>query len=182
MAPFHPARLDEVEPVSLERGAYRIVHRKHRARLLSTEGSRRHGGRYNPKGEFGVLYLGESEMVCRAEIRQQVGDPSWLHSGEWICGVLRLSLERVLDLTDEATLEALGVEKRELMEPRGPEMEGYRLTQALARRARAAGFEALKVPSVTSEGANLVVFVENLADEAQLERVETRSVKFESED
>ncbi len=49
---------------------FRIVNtqRAKSGEALSTEGSRIHGGRYNSKGEFGVLYLSCDEPTCLAEI------------------------------------------------------------------------------------------------------------------
>ncbi len=47
---------------------YRVVSRGYRDQAQSNEGSRLRGGRYNPPGEFGGLYLAESQEACRAEL------------------------------------------------------------------------------------------------------------------
>lgn len=173
-------RIAARKPIRIEGSFFRLVRPEYREEILSAAGSFRHGGRYNPKRGFGVLYLSESEQIGRAEALRAVGDPASLRE-PLICGEIRVVLERVLDLTDEEILEGLGIRREELLRDTGDRERDYRLPRRIARQARAAGLEALKVPSVTSRGANLVIFKENLSAEAQLELIETRPVTFESE-
>ena len=51
-----------------------------------------------------VLYLGESENVCKAESNART-NPDLLASQ--ILGKIEISLEKVLDLTDDTNLEKL---------------------------------------------------------------------------
>lgn len=174
-------RIAAQRPIRIEGSFFRLISERYRDEITSTAGSFQHGGRYNPKRGFGVLYLSESEPVSRAEVLRAAGDPASLR-GPFLCGEIRMVLERVLDLTDEEVLEELGIRREELLRDRGDRERDYRLPRRIARLARAAGFEALKVPSVTSRGANLVIFMENLSVEAQLEVIETRPMTFESKD
>ncbi len=132
---------------------YRIVHRDRREQLLSTEGSRLHGGRYNPPAAFGALYLSESPAVATAEVRRAAAGR---RLGAFVLGTVEIDLTRLLDLTDRAVLAHLGVRPDDLV---GPD---YTPTRRLGTLAREAGFEGLLVPSATGLGTNLVLFPDRL--------------------
>lgn len=137
---------------------YRLVSFKHKNEILSTTGSLNAGGRYNPPDEFGVLYLGETKEVCKAErIRRQ--NPHFLDS-QIIISKIKVSYKNVLDLTDSETLEILGIKKEEILteEKEG----GWELTWEIARCAYQCGIEGILAPSVTGEGNNLVIFEKHL--------------------
>lgn len=139
---------------------YRIVPRHLRDRALRTEGSELYGGRYNPKGTFGALYCGETPVVCGAEVRKATAGR---RLGPFVLATVRVDLQRVLDLTDHAVLQRLGLRPDDLVgSDWGP-------TQELGRRAREAGFEALLVPSAAAPGANLVLFLDHLDPISSLE-------------
>ena len=104
---------------------YRIVARHLRDRVLSPEGSERHGGRYNPKGAYGALYCGETLAVCRAEVRKATAGRTL---GPFVLASVRVNLRRVLDLTDHALLDLLDVRPEDLL---GPD---WAPTQELGRR------------------------------------------------
>ena len=162
MAPFDLDRLSLDLASSIDDDAYRLVRAEHQSRILSPEGSRRHGGRYNPSDAFGALYLGESEALCRAEIRQHLGrDYTPPAAVRFLSARVRVRLERVLDLTNGATLAELGIERADLMRPKGTHGAGYRLTQQIAVAAKEAGFEAIKAPSVTSQGYVLAILLDD---------------------
>ena len=44
-------------PIRIEGSFFRLVSERYRAVIISSGGSFQHGGRYNPKRGFGVLYL-----------------------------------------------------------------------------------------------------------------------------
>jgi RES domain-containing protein len=129
------------------------VSRHLRARALSTEGSERYGGRYNPKGVFGALYLGESPAVCAAELRKAAAGRT---IGSLVLATVAIRLHRVFDLTDRGVLERLALPTEDLVTP------DWSFTQELGRLTREVGFEALRVPSAAGPGSNLVLFLDRL--------------------
>ena len=178
-SPLDPEKVARIEPVSIARRLFRLVPERYREEALSTVGSLQYGGRYNPPREFGVLYLGEDEEVCWAELRRRAGETEFLREPQ-VFAEVGVELERVLDLTDEEVLRELGIEEEELLKATGDEAEDYRLTREIARTARAAGFEALKVRSVTSRGSNLVVFTDKLSGSSRVELLELRPASWDS--
>ncbi len=170
-------RITALRPIQIKGNFFRITASKYQEEILSPAGSLHHGGRYNPKREFGALYLSESEQICKVEVLRAADDPAFFKQPR-ICGKIRVVLKRVLDLTDEQILEELGIRKAELLQDTGDRQRDYRLPRRIGRLARALGFEALKVPSVTSQGNNLVIFPENLSEQAKLEVTERRPVAF----
>ncbi len=132
-------------------------------------GSLLRGGRYNFKGAFRCLYLALDEETALAELKH-----GWRAAGiddyTLRCHVfvgIGVRLSRVLDLTNDATLNALGLKNADLMADWRADQRAGResLTQALGREARDAGFEALLVPSARlAGGRNLVLFVDRLAE------------------
>jgi len=171
------AQIEAQLPRSLKGQFFRLVHSRFRDDPLNTKGSLQYGGRYNPPSVFGALYLAESEELAQTEVLRAVGDPSML-AGRFVCGEVQLSLKRVLDLTDPDVLQALGIARDELLTDTGDRQQDYALTRQLAHLARAAGFEALKVPSVTSQGANVVLFPENLLSTDRLDLTQVRDTAF----
>ncbi len=141
---------------------------------LSTEGSRIHGGRYNSKGEFGVLYLSCDEPTCLAEINYYLNkygmDPASLSPGAKAIVDVSVKLTKVLDLTNPDIRLAIGVTESDLkMEWDEVQREGGEaLTQSISRLAREAGFEAIIVPSARHSGKNLVILNPDSLSPAQL--------------
>lgn len=113
--------------------------------------------RYNPKGEFGVLYLSSSPECCWREKLKQVhsraSDLPPQAVGNFDC-----NLSKCLDLTDEASRDALAVALDELLRP-----ADFTMTQSLSREARRAGFEAIIAPlAIGTDCRSLVVFKDKL--------------------
>lgn len=132
---------------------------------LSVQGSLRHGGRYNPLGAFGALYCGGSPEVCAAEIRKRAaGQPV----SRYRLARIRVELRRVLDLTDSATLAAMGFRPDDLVG------DDWQRTQRLGAQARAAGFEGLLVSSAAGPGHNLVIFPDRLNPRSRLRPLRSR--------
>lgn len=122
---------------------------------LSTDGSRKAGRRFNPPGEFGALYCSLKPPTANAEVahnlRARGAKPE--QESDWWEYTIRVQLHRVLDLTNSSVRSALSLESAVLF----PRDQGA--TQALARKIREAGFQAIIVPSaVTPSEKNLVVF------------------------
>jgi len=170
-------RLAAVEPTRLKGLCFRIVPARYEAEILSVEGSRRYG-RYNPKGEFGVVYLAEGEEVARAEVLRKVGEVPDALKEPYTCGAVRVQLTKVLDLADERVLKGLGIRREDLLQDTGDREKDYAVPRRVARAARAAGLEGLRVPSVTSKGSNLVLFPENLSESSQVQVEQKKPVSF----
>lgn len=136
---------------------------------LSVEGSLRHGGRYNPMGAFGAIYCGENPAVCAAEIRKRAEHhPVPRHR----LARIQLGLHRVLDLTDPATLTALGLRAEDLV------ADNWEPTQRIGAAARAAGFEGLLVPSAAGPGRNLVIFPDRLDTRSRIRSLGPRPFRL----
>lgn len=145
--------LSKIKLVSLSKAFFRLVAVKHADEILSPQGSLKCGGRYNPAKDFGALYLGESENVCKVEKYART-NPDLL--GSQVLGEIRVSLKKVLDLTNINNLKKLGIKKEDLMYKKNE--GGWNLTCQIARLAYQMGVEAILVPSSTGKGKNLAVF------------------------
>lgn len=112
--------------------------------------------RYNPPGEFGVLYLSVSaECAFQEKLKQAHGRLQDLPAQ--VVGAFRIRI-KCLDLTDEKRRKNLGVTLQQLTSP-----TDFSVTQRLAREARKMGFEGIIAPSAASEDCySLVVFKDKL--------------------
>lgn len=134
--------------------------------MLTGEGSRRHGGRWNPPSSFATVYAAFSDTTALAEARaNQVYyglDPANALPRTIVAVDVRLG--KVLDLTDGAVRKSLGVSATRLRNDdwreenrRGDES----LTQAIGRAAYQTSLEGLIVPACDGK-RNLVWFPGNL--------------------
>jgi RES domain-containing protein len=147
-------------PLSTFRGiAYRQASPKHAEvseRLLSA--SARTGGRFNPAGEFGALYVSLDAETPFRELRRQVekdGTEAWKLLPRTLFA-MEIRLGRVLDLTSPEVVSAW-------MSPEDLIADDWAGCQAVARTAREMGFEAVRYPSVTGAGENLAIFADRLS-------------------
>lgn len=151
--PMTPDTFTGLPALALRGRFYRIVHHDRREEVLSTEGSRHYGGRYNPPAAFGALYLSEHPAVAAAEVRRAAADR---RLGPFVLATVEVGLVRLLDLTDHAVRTRLGIRPDDLV------AADYTLPRRLGSLAREAGFEGLLVPSATGLGTNLVLFPDRL--------------------
>jgi RES domain-containing protein len=114
--------------------------------------------RYNPKGEFGVLYLSVSPKCAYREKLKQVSG----HEEDLLpqaVGSFRVDLARCLDLTNASFREKLGISREQLTLS-----FDFSMTQSIAREARNLGFEAIIAPSaIGTDCGTLVVFKDKLS-------------------
>jgi RES domain-containing protein len=143
--------------------------------LLTGVGSKRAGARWNPPRSFPTVYASLDPHTALDEVLahfRHYGIPIESAMPRVTVSV-RVRLGRVLDLTDGKTRSVLRVSARRMLgEPWREEQAAGReaLTQALGRLAHELGWEALLVPSAARrEGANLVLFPDNLSHESALE-------------
>lgn len=142
--------------------------------ILSGEGSRRHGGRWNPRGEFAAVYASLDPETAMAETLAyfryyRLPEHAAMPRVFW---AIQAHLSCVLDLGSAEVCQLLAISRDSLtaedwrrtsMTPAGS------FTQALGRAAFSAGFEALLAPSAARpDGTNLVVFPANLETRSYL--------------
>lgn len=148
------ARLAAAPRTTLTISVYRNIAPKYDPR--SGEGARLHGGRFNPPGSFPTLYLCETRDCAIAELSRQgtrnvVGVEGLLPRALYRYD---FELTRVLDLTDERVLEALGVDPAHLV------TDDWSYCQQLGAAAHDSDDQAIRSPSATGVDTIVAVFVE----------------------
>lgn len=137
--------------------------------LVSGEGSRRFGGRWNPPG-IRTVYGSSSPELSLSEAlaaTRTLGIPDErVLPRVTVAGHARLA--SVLRL-DARVRRSLHLSRGELLEPDWRAGASELPSQALGRLAHALGFEGLLVPSAAGPGDNLVVFPDNLRARSRLE-------------
>jgi RES domain-containing protein len=165
-------RIKKVPLKSIKGTFYRIKAKDHK--ILDDSGSiKGSGGRYNSKSHR-ALYLGESINLCKSEIKRHSKELLIKTEGfkPFSLGEVEISLEKVLDLTDENILNYLKIKRKDLIKA------DYTFTQELGEIAKNVKIEAIKVPSVTSKGNNLVIFKENVGGKSNIRLKEKRTIKI----
>ncbi len=153
------AAMADLRPRQVEGVWHRFIAESRKDEADSDQGALEHGGRYNPRREFGALYLSESPAACRAEMQRRPGvRPRYWHAR------IDVRVIKALDLTDPSTRDKLGILQEDLVS------DDWSVTQDLGRAARRAGFDALVVPSAAGGHRNLVVFKDLLADDETAEK------------
>lgn len=139
---------------------------------LNSLGSLKAGGRWNPTGEYGALYSALEEETAIAELhrlaQRQGLNVDDLAPRDLVS--IRVSLSKVLDLTDKKILERVGISESDIV---GNDAS---LCLEISRLARTAGFEAILAPSATKKGAVLVVFPDRLRPASRLEVVGKKKI------
>lgn len=149
--------------------AYRLIPAQFAGTALSSIGSYRRGGRYNPKGMFEVLYLADTPLTALQEINMiKVTDAAILSakSSPRLLLSVEVALSAALDVTRGDVQDALDTNLQELtgswlvMNAEGLTAP----TQELGSAAHTTGIiEALYVPSAQDpRAANLVIFPDRL--------------------
>lgn len=124
----------------------------------SGEGARIHGGRFNPPGSFPTIYLCETRPCAVAEL-QRLGMRHVVGAEALLPRVLytyELNLQHVLDLTDPAVRDHVGISSDQLTN------EDWTLCQQIGTLAHAGGDQAIRTHSATGVDTVLVVFPELL--------------------
>ena len=136
---------------------YRLVSADYASEIDEIAQTILHSWRYNPKGEFGVLYLSiRPECAYRELLKRVFGKKQNLRP--LVVGRFRIQLGKTLDLRDPGSRQALEVTLEQLLDP-----TDFSVPQSLAREARKPAFEAILAPSAIGEDChNLVVFKDKL--------------------
>lgn len=125
---------------------------------MSGEGARIRGGRFNPPDSFPVLYLCTTRPCTVAELRQ-LGRRQLIGVEGLLPRVLyryEVSLDLVLDLTSETSLEHLGVTEQQVT---GSDLT---IPRQIGESAHATGSQAIKAHSATGVDQVIAVFPESL--------------------
>ncbi|MHC4445088.1 MAG: RES family NAD+ phosphorylase [Planctomycetota bacterium] len=132
--------------------------------LVSGAGAKYAGARWSPKGGFPAVYGSLTPETALAEVLayyRRAGIPV-VEAMPRILVAMEIKLKRVLDLSDGEVRNRLRISLDRMMSEdwrKIQDSDREALTQAIARAAREAGFEALLTPSATDDkGMNLVIF------------------------
>ena len=163
-------------PVEPESGvAYRIIHAKYAGSALSSIGSLKFGGRYNPPQTFEALYLASNPITALQEVNAVVQTDSRLLGVKGPPRILLsvdYELQAILNICNPKNQSVLDTSLSELITPwRSINAQGIvAQTQILGTAAYDfQGIEALKVPSARDPNTyNLVVFVDRLSANSSL--------------
>lgn len=121
------------------------------------------GARWNPRG-VEALYASLDRETAIAEGDFRVQLEPLRPRAKRVVHRMRARLENVVDLTDEAALASVGLTMTDLADLR---MEK---TRAVGGAAEWLGRDGLLVPSLRSEGKNLVIFPNQMAPDGLFER------------
>lgn len=157
MPPLGPRAIGLAPAASLSVVAYRNQAKGFDPR--SNDGARRLGGRFNPPHSFPVLYLCLTRPSVVAELTRQAERQGLNVDALLPRELFEISadLDKVLDLTDSATLHAIGIAPPDLIR------EDHRFTQEIGEAAHEHGFQAIRSSSATGVDHVLAIFPEKLA-------------------
>ncbi|MFQ5853941.1 MAG: RES family NAD+ phosphorylase, partial [Candidatus Binatia bacterium] len=168
--PLQRRAFRDLQGRAFEAVVYRHVSSEYDA--LDSSGSLKAGGRWNPPGEYGVLYTALDEETVKAEL-ERLAERQGLTLDDLAPRDLvsiEVSVSKVLDLTDNKTLEQIGVGENEIV---GNDVS---LCLEISRRARRAIFEAILAPSATGKGPILVIFPDRLRPTSRLQAVRKKKI------
>lgn len=128
---------------------YRQCAPDHTDLAITLANDHRHGGRFNPPGEFGAVYVAVERATALRELARQAEFLGFAVEELLPRAMLRLQLHirRVLDLTDESVCRAWGLAGADMTELQHDEC------WEIARAAYRSGFEAIQFRSATGAGA-----------------------------
>lgn len=157
MASFDPSKLGKLSGQALSLSGYRNQASGFDPR--SGEGARRAGGRFNRPHSYPVVYLCTTRPCVVAELtrqarRQGLEVEDLLPRELWSVSA---DLTKVLDLTGDETLRAIGVEPDELTR------DDLRFTQEIGEAAYEHRFQAIRSVSVTGVDHVVAILPDNLA-------------------
>jgi hypothetical protein len=140
---------------------FRLVDKDYALQIDETAQTVLHAWRYNPRGEFGVLYLSSRpECAYREKLKQVFGQKHYLKPQ--VVGQFAVNLPKCLHLKNPDCLTKLGVAREQLIDP-----SDFSIPQSIAREARRIGFEAiLALAPIGEDCHSLIVFKDKLSPAA----------------
>lgn len=137
--------------------------------------SARVGGRFNPPGEFGAIYVALDRGTAMTELERRIAlsglSAQYFHPR--VILRMRAHLSSVLDLTDPRIREENALDLHTITG------NDWAPTQEIAREARQAGYIAIRFPSATGAGENLAIFLDTLGPDDRLEVEEVEEISLE---
>ena len=170
MAPLRRRAFRDLQDKAFEAVVYRHISSQYDA--LDSSGSRKAGERWNPRGEYEVLYTALNEKTAKAEL-ERLAERQGLTLDDLAPRDLvsiEVALSKVIDLTDKKILEQIGINENEIAG------NNVSLCIEISRLARGASFEAILAPSATKKGSVLVVFPDRLRPTSRLEVVGKKQI------
>jgi RES domain-containing protein len=125
---------------------------------LNAEGSRIHGGRWNPRESFPVLYLALSVPTAAAEF-YRLAERQGMQAARLLPRRLyryEVQLSAVADLTDREARQPIGLAPEDLS------ADNAHCCQEIGEAVHYAGFEAIHAPSATGQGEILAVMFDRM--------------------
>ena len=160
--------LKQLPGISISTCFYRFMEIGYLKDPLNGLGSLEHGGRYNSKDSFEVVYLAPDPETAIAEGSRDkyLIPPSVLIT-------IEVNLQKVINLEDRKTINALGINEQELycLWRKIQDVDGKEAyTQIFGRMIyKSQGIEAIRYPSVVKKGKyDLAVFPERLKKDSEL--------------
>lgn len=151
---------------------YRCVETSFAHELISGEGARIHGGRWNPLGSFCAVYLSGSPETALQEYLARSRRMKWPdhQSLPMVMAGVVVKASRVLDTTNPSIAKLLEVFlKSEKAHWRSIQSQREAASQALGRAARAAGIQGIiYLSQQIPRGKNIVLFPDQLGPRDRL--------------
>ena len=150
--------------------------------ILLGQGSFLHGGRWNAIGSLRAVYGSTEDTVAVAESRATAdyAKVPWPFRTPRLLVAIELSLEAILDLTDNSIRKKLGLTIDGLKEEdwrKTQERGAESLTQAIGRAVFTNGGEGLLVPSArVTGGVNVVYLPENQRKNSRVRVLESEKL------
>jgi RES domain-containing protein len=151
---------------------YRCVEASFANEIISGQGARMHGGRWNPIGSFRTVYLSNTPESALQEFLARARRMKWPDhkSLPMVMAAVEVNVRRVLDLrVREVSAVIAPLLKAERAHWRSVQSRREAVSQAIGRALCEAGFQGLVVSSQqVKAGTNLVLFRDNLGRQDKL--------------
>jgi RES domain-containing protein len=151
---------------------YRCVETSFTHEIVSGEGARLHGGRWNPLGSFRTVYLSDSPETALQEYFARARRMKWPdhQSLPMVMAGVEVTAGRILDLRlPEVAAEIAPLLNAEKQEWRFIQARREAASQAVGRAVREAGLPGLLAASQqVVGGTNLILFPDRLGRRDQL--------------
>jgi RES domain-containing protein len=158
--------------VSLRKVCYRCVTTSFAHDIVSGEGARNFGGRWNPVDSFRTVYLSNAPETALQEFLARARRLNWPDhkSLPMVMAGVEVKVGRVLDLSIQAVAAALEpFLTAEKVHWRTIQSRREAASQALGRAAREAGCQGLiAASSQVQDGTNIVLFPDTLESHDKL--------------
>jgi RES domain-containing protein len=151
---------------------YRCVAASFAHEIISGQGARIHGGRWNPVGSFRTIYLSDSPETALQEYLARARRMKWPDhkSFPMVMAAVEVSVRRVVDFrVPEVAAVIEPLLKAERAHWRSIQSRREAVSQAIGRAACEAGFHGLVVTSQQVKGGvNLVLFRDSVGRQEKL--------------